>query len=155
MSEVAATLKETPLPTILVVAGIFFILLSIASQLSGKITIDPSQRKTALLAGSVFVVIGVGLYLGGTLKPSRGDRSSEARVTYEPDTNRFGGDYKSIDLDSSDPASCQHTCQEDAQCQAYTYVPPGVQGSKARCWLKNLQPPMSAAPGLVSGIRTH
>ena len=98
MQEVLSTLKDTPLPTLLAVSGVFFILLSIASQLSGKITVDPSQRKLALLAGSVLVVIGVGLYLGGTLKPSRGDQSSEARMTYEPDTNRFGGDYKSIRL---------------------------------------------------------
>jgi PAN domain-containing protein len=155
MQEVLSTLKDTPLPTILAVSGIFFILLSIASQLSGRITVDPSQRKWALLAGSVLVVLGVGLYLGGTLIPRSGSRSSEMQVTYEPDTNRFGGDYKSMDLVSSDPSSCQHSCQVDTQCRAYTYLPPGVQGPTARCWLKNLQPPMSPAPGLVSGIRIH
>jgi len=154
MQEMLSTLKDTPLPTILAVAGIIFILLSVASQLSGKITVDPSQRKSALIAGCVLVLVGVGLYLGGTLLPMA-SHSTEEKVTYEPNTNRFGGDYKSIDLATSDPSSCQRSCQEDTKCQAYTYVPPGIQGAVAKCWLKDVEPPMSVASGLVSGIRTH
>ena len=32
-------------------------------------------------------------------------------------------------------------CAKDSKCQAWTYVQPGVQGPKARCWLKASVPP--------------
>jgi hypothetical protein len=101
------------------------------------------------------VFLGLGLYLSGTLLPDLGFHSSEERVSYEPNTNRFGGDYKGIDLTTSDPFSCQRSYQEDTKCQAYTYVPAGIQGPAAKCWLKDVQPPMSESSGPVSGIRIH
>jgi hypothetical protein len=155
MEEALSALKDTPIPTILVVAGIFFVLLSVATQLSGKISVEPTQRRAALLAGGLLIAIGVGLYLGGNLRSASDGKTSEGSLTYEPDTNRYGDDYKSIDLTNPDPYVCQHACQEDSKCQAYTYVPPGIQGSNAKCWLKNLQPAITSARGLVSGIRTH
>jgi hypothetical protein len=50
MDSVIATLKDTPVPTILVVAGIVFLLLSIAGQLAGRIAVPPErQRQAAIL----------------------------------------------------------------------------------------------------------
>jgi hypothetical protein len=65
--------------------------------------------------------------------------------------NRPGKDYKSIELPSADPALCRRACDGDAQCRAYTYVKPGVQGPSARCWLKSEVPPGMRDECCVSG----
>jgi hypothetical protein len=63
MESVLAALKETPIPTILVVAGIVFLLLSIAGQLAGRITVPPEQRRQATIIGCLLVVVGVALHV--------------------------------------------------------------------------------------------
>ncbi len=54
----------------------------------------------------------------------------------ETDVDRPGLDYRSFDLSESRPELCQTECGSDARCRSFTYVKPGVQGPKARCWLK-------------------
>ena len=73
--------------------------------------------------------------------------------SYEYDTDRPGGDYTNFDLPNADPQLCAARCAGDAQCQAWTYVIPGAQGSSARCWLKNAVPPSAARDFTVSGVR--
>ncbi len=71
----------------------------------------------------------------------------------EVDTDRPGMDYKSFDLPSSDPRMCESACKEDSKnCKAWTYVKPGVQGPKARCWLKSGVPRPIKNASCVSGI---
>jgi hypothetical protein len=63
MESVLAALKDTPIPTIMVVAGIVFLLLSIAGQLAGRITVPPEQRRQATIIGCLLVVVGVALHV--------------------------------------------------------------------------------------------
>lgn len=58
-------------------------------------------------------------------------------------TDRPGADYRNF-VTEPDYNICKTACENDTRCQAYTYVHPGVQGPRARCWLK------TAAPGPVS-----
>ena len=44
-------------------------------------------------------------------------------------------------------------CVNESQCTAYTYVKPGVQGEKARCWLKNEIPAPVQNNDCISGAR--
>jgi hypothetical protein len=55
--------KDTPIPTILVVSGILFLLLSVADQFAGKISINPARQRLAVVIGSVLIVLGIGLYI--------------------------------------------------------------------------------------------
>lgn len=66
--------------------------------------------------------------------------------------NRPGGDYNSMELDQPNPAICQATCFQDSRCRSFTYVLPGVQGPRARCWLKNSVPPPQPNNCCVSGV---
>ncbi len=71
----------------------------------------------------------------------------------EFDTDRQGMDYKSFDLPSTDPNLCERACKEDPQnCKAWTYVKPGIQGPKARCWLKSGVPRAVRNTSCISGI---
>ena len=63
-------------------------------------------------------------------------------------------DYKNFDLDNSNPCDCMNACNLDPQCKAYTYVKPGIQGEKARCWLKNgVSDPVTDKSSCISGLK--
>lgn len=67
-------------------------------------------------------------------------------------TNLPGRDYRSFFLRRADPRSCQMVCQREARCRAWTYVRPGVQGRKAKCWLKSSVPRRQSNRDTTSGI---
>lgn len=61
--DVLTTLRDTPLPTILVVGGIFFLLLAFVSQIGTFVTMPAQRQKAAAITGAVLLILGVGLYL--------------------------------------------------------------------------------------------
>ena len=69
-----------------------------------------------------------------------------------PKTDLPGGDYKSFDLANPDPSLCKQACDNDYNCQAYTYVDPGIKGPNALCYLKNTVPASVSSSYCTSGI---
>jgi hypothetical protein len=57
--DLLGAIKDTPLPTVLVVAGIVFWLLAIAGSLAGKITVRPEHQMTAGILGTILLVSGL------------------------------------------------------------------------------------------------
>jgi hypothetical protein len=80
MESVIAALKDTPIPTILVVAGIVFLLLAIAGQLAGRVTVAPERQRWAAIIGGGLLAIGVALHV----VPQVGLRSREPERTSAP-----------------------------------------------------------------------
>jgi hypothetical protein len=72
---------------------------------------------------------------------------------WEPNTDRPGADYRTFELRAPQPELCRDACWSDAQCRAFTYVRPGVQGPHARCSLKNVVPPARPADCCLSGVK--
>jgi len=56
-------LKNTPIPNILVVAGIAFIFFAFVRKMGTDVEIDPLSRKWAIIVGVVMLSVGIGLYL--------------------------------------------------------------------------------------------
>jgi hypothetical protein len=52
--------------------------------------------------------------------------------------NLPGSDYDNFSADSA--FVCRQTCAADSRCQSYTWVKPGIQGPRGRCWLKHRVP---------------
>lgn len=77
-----------------------------------------------------------------------------AAAGLEYNIDRMGSDYRNFWLQYPDPNQCQAACSRENQCQAWTYVKPGVQGPQARCWLKNRVPRASSSGCCVSGVKT-
>ena len=67
--------------------------------------------------------------------------------------NRPGQDYRNFTLSSADPAKCANACASEDNCEAYTYVKPGIQGDQARCWLKDGVPGTQQKEGRISGTK--
>lgn len=71
----------------------------------------------------------------------------------EPVTNRPGGDFRDLALDSPDPELCQRACNRDLRCQAWTYVRPAGEGDAPHCWLKSERPAPVLDVACVSGVK--
>src|SRR5690242_21604428 len=69
----------------------------------------------------------------------------------EYNTNRGGSDFWNFELDSGAEA-CSAACAADARCRAFTWVRPGVQGVRARCWLKSAVPGATNDNNCISGV---
>ncbi|MBA4419932.1 MAG: hypothetical protein C0391_02180 [Anaerolinea sp.] len=67
--------------------------------------------------------------------------------------DRFGSDYRMIEMSGPDPDFCRQACEEDPACVSFSYVRPGFQVANARCYLKNSAPPSYFNECCVSGLR--
>ena len=71
MGDVLKVLKDTPIPTILIWAGLFFLLLALVSKLGGLIEVQPNQKLPAIVIGLLLLTLGLSL----TLIPPIGSNS--------------------------------------------------------------------------------
>lgn len=99
------------------------------------------KRKLALLASGLAVCS-----LGGAALSQDG---------VEFDTDRYGGDYRELNLrPGEDYQVCAQACVDDQRCVAWTWVPQGAQRAEGpNCWLKDSVSDASQQSGLVSGMR--
>jgi len=111
----------------------------------------PSNLFAAVLAA--FILAGYFGAEGWAASAAGSSATSTQKYTMEQDTNRYGEDYKDLDLTSPDPNLCAVACMSEAKCKAWTYVKPGVQADNARCWLKNRVPPPSPDENCVSSVK--
>lgn len=65
-------LKDTPVPTILVVAGVGFIFLAVAGGITGRISVQPNRQKISFAVGAVLLVMGIIIYLSPASAPVPG-----------------------------------------------------------------------------------
>lgn len=80
---------------------------------------------------------------------------SVGAARYEDNFDRTGGDYANFTMRTPVPSACSRTCARDYRCKAWTYVKPGVQGPRARCWLKNTVPPGHPSNCCLSGTKRN
>jgi hypothetical protein len=83
MSDLVRTLSDTPLPTILVLAGVLFWILAIAGSLAGKITVERGKQTTAGLVGTAFVALGLVLFFVPSNQSQTG-KAKEVQTTGSP-----------------------------------------------------------------------
>lgn len=102
-------------------------------------------------------VVGGSLAGSQTLMPVTAPASDLATRSTIPsveyDTDRPGGDYRNFDLPEANFELCRRACAADTNCKAYTYVKPGVQGTKSRCWLKSSVSGSGKSTSCISGIK--
>ena len=93
-------------------------------------------KKTLTVAGTVMAIIA------GAMNTS----ATSAQEAVEFNTDRPGSDYKNFILQTPDYRICKQACGIDRNCQAWTYVKPGIQGGAAKCWLKGVIPQSGTLP---------
>ncbi len=63
MENVVVEIARTPLPTILVMAGILFLFLAVVGKLGAWIAVSPQKQKLAGVLGSLLLIAGLILYI--------------------------------------------------------------------------------------------
>ena len=63
MDSIIGLLKDTPIPTILVVSGIVFLFLALAGSVAGKLEMPPARQKWSAFASFVLLTAGLLLYI--------------------------------------------------------------------------------------------
>jgi hypothetical protein len=77
----------------------------------------------------------------------------EPRSGVEFGIDRFGGDFRALDVEADGTGeSCKAACEGDNRCRAWTYVRPGYYGPVARCYLKDHVRPPRRKPCCISGV---
>jgi hypothetical protein len=69
----------------------------------------------------------------------------------EDKIDRPGSDFKNFEIDNW--KTCETACAGDNICSSWTYVRPGVQGPRGRCWLKNAVARPRPDLNTVSGVK--
>ncbi len=111
----------------------------------------PMPVRATLAISGVVRPLGASPISAAPAMPSAAPRNP----LFEYDTDRQGSDYLSFDLPVENPELCFARCRDDNQCQAWTYVKPGVQGPSARCWLKKQTPNPAPHNCCISGTFTR
>jgi hypothetical protein len=79
--------------------------------------------------------------------------TSLAQSTIEPRTDRYGSDYRHLDVAQSTPADCMKACLGDRRCRAWSYVRAEDSGGPVpQCWLKDAVPAAQGDDCCTSGI---
>ena len=63
MLEILKTLKDTPLPSILVIGGILFLLLSFVRKVGSSVELEPEKKGLVGFIGFILLCAGIGLYI--------------------------------------------------------------------------------------------
>jgi hypothetical protein len=80
-------------------------------------------------------------------------RTSGVKRGLERNLDRMGHDFYMFPVDGHKPEVCQSACALHPQCRAFTYVPTGIQGETARCWLKQYVGQGLVRENFISGIK--
>ena len=66
IANLIKALQDTPIPLLLIVSGLFFLLLGFVNKVGGVIEVDPSQRKWIIPVGLFLLIVGLVI----TFKPN-------------------------------------------------------------------------------------
>lgn len=83
MDSLIALLKDTPIPTILVVSGIIFLFLAMAGKVAGQLEMPPARQKWSGVVSAVLITTGLVLYtlpVSAPVAPGNSSPSSDLPV---------------------------------------------------------------------------
>ena len=81
MAELLGAVQDTPIPNLLVLAGIVFIFLAIAGGLTDKVTVPKDRQRLIGGIGAVLLVTGIGLHVLDNQRPPSGDAKATPAPT--------------------------------------------------------------------------
>lgn len=129
MEGILNAIKDTPIPTLLIVVGVIFIFLGIVTRIH-TIEVPTQQRLWAVIVGIFFIFIGLILnyYTSQELKYWRGNDSP-------------GPDNDIMSIQNIPEKECIKKCKITKDCKAVVVSP------QNECWLKKyLKDPLTVNP---------
>lgn len=102
MIEAIKALNEENIPVIIIVAGILFMLLSVAERVSGHLSVPPSRKKQALYLGLILFVVGIGMYSAPALMATNSTNGESRPAPEDPPEGTPGPGAEMPDWDDMD-----------------------------------------------------
>ena len=78
--DILYKLSDTPVPNVLVIAGIVFLLLAVAGKVGANLSVPPNRQKTAALIGTILLISGIAIFM---VPPGSKSRGVEQQNTVE------------------------------------------------------------------------
>lgn len=131
MDAILNFVKETPIASLLILAGLILILLSFINNI-GEVEIIPQQRTWAILIGVFLLVIG--LTIGSQSKPEKlvdKDNPSEQKYIESAYIDYPYNDIHPSPLSNTSKEECINRCNIEKICVAVVVSPDNI------CWLKS------------------
>ncbi|MDH5571808.1 MAG: hypothetical protein OEY89_08590 [Gammaproteobacteria bacterium] len=92
------TLSHTPMPTILVISGLFFVFLAISGGVSGKVQVPLNRQRQSAIAGGILIILGLCIYIipniNGDINMTSSD-SNQSQQTGKPADNNIKQEHES------------------------------------------------------------
>jgi ABC-type uncharacterized transport system permease subunit len=82
MDAIITAVFNSPLPSLMVAAGLFFLALAVVSQLGGAVTVSPERQKLAAGIGAVLLAFGLFLHFKDALFASSSSTPQETVAEY-------------------------------------------------------------------------
>jgi hypothetical protein len=164
-------LVKTPLPTILVVAGIVFLFLAVGGQLGARFSSEHLKPLYAFVLGLILLGTGVWMHViqgreinkGKLVNAQASPTPTLASPTATPPSSTSGrgvmgpllseiqlkgGNLSQTPISVASAEECSDECAKREDCAAMTFVK-----GAGDCWLKNAVPPQLPNPKMVSAIK--
>lgn len=88
MESIIDNIQDTPVPTVLILAGLFFVLLGFVDKLGGVIEVSQGQKRWAIPIGLFILTIGLAVYFNPVdTTSSESPPNSDQLVTAEPNAD--------------------------------------------------------------------
>lgn len=68
--DIFKILADTPLPTILVIAGLIALFLAVVGKIEGHINLTTARQKLTGFIGTLFLILGIMLFILQGIKPN-------------------------------------------------------------------------------------
>ncbi|UFS61380.1 hypothetical protein LOH54_06865 [Sulfurimonas sp. HSL-3221] len=123
MIDLFSKLSDTPIPNVLVISGIIFLLLAVAGKVGANLSIPPNRQKTAALIGSILLTGGIAMFVVPSSSTLNGDQQKSI-VKEKINSNQHQKDTTSNEFSVQDQKNqnLQQYRSEDNIRQAIKYA---------------------------------
>ena len=96
MDKAIVAIADTPVPTLLIIAGIVFLLLSVAGDIGKRISVEAKKQKLSGIIGAVMLTLGLAVYIAeGVVKYKNGiDHEVSLQIANTPIKAQASSDPK-------------------------------------------------------------
>jgi hypothetical protein len=103
MDDLLGAIHDTPLPTILVVAGVIFWVLAVAGSIAGKVRVEPGRQRAAGVAGTILIALGLVLYIAPGHRLHQAKKDATANRDVGDSRDKSGNQKESVTRDGGTP----------------------------------------------------
>jgi hypothetical protein len=121
ISDYLKLLRDTPLPSILVIGGIIFLLLSVLQKAGTSVETKPGWERFSILIGVILLISGIGLYLVPPTSPLPSSAATQSPSPIDSISGKWVGTAKSGDFEFDATFIIENSCSVGTVCGTFDF----------------------------------